>query len=70
VSDVTLPSPLPDAKNVFYPFDPDRFVHAKLTNLHFREKANLYTTVDLGIPVDKIGMRPELYCPENNSNPI
>jgi len=61
---------LPDAKNVFYPFDGDRFVTARLTNLNYREKPALHTTVDLGIPVDKINMKPELYNPDPDANPI
>ena len=68
--DLSLPSALPEVKHVFYPFDPDRFTCAKLTNLNFREKPSLHTTVDLGIPVDKINMQPEIYSPDNNSEPI
>lgn len=43
---------------------------ARLTNLNYREKPALHTTVDLGIPVDKINMKPELYNPDPDSNPI
>jgi hypothetical protein len=45
-------------------------VTARLTNLNYREKPALHTTVDLGIPVDKINMKPELYNPDPGSNPI
>lgn len=63
--DLTLPSPIPDAKYTFYPFQGDRYTHAHLTNLNFMEKPQVYTTVDLGIKIDDLNIRPELFTPKN-----
>ena len=59
--DLTLPSPAPEAKYVFYRFDKERFTKARLTNLNYMEKSRMYTTVDLGLNLLDLNIRPEIY---------
>lgn len=60
--DLGLPDPAPGPKYLYYPFNHESyFKKPKLTNLNYIEKPQIYTRVDLNIPVDEINIKPELF---------
>lgn len=60
--DLGLPDPAPGPKYLYYPFNHETYYKKpKLTNLNYIEKPQIYTRIDLNLPVDEINIKPELY---------
>lgn len=60
--DLSLPDASPGPKYLYYPFNHDAYYKKpRLTNLNFTEKPQIYTCLDLGIPIDDLNVKPELF---------
>ena len=67
--DLGLPDPAPGPKYLYYPFNHETYYNKpKLTNLNYIEKPQIFTRIDLNIPVDEINIKPELYNFDHTRN--
>ena len=67
--DLSLPDPTPGPKYLFYPLNHKAYYKKpKLTNLNYTEKVQIYTPLNLHIPIDEVNIKPELYNPDKSQS--